>query len=46
MKNQLLMEELEASMDDRVEKARVVEGFLGYIILSTQVNTLALPFLF
>ncbi|KAK1322441.1 Sucrose synthase 7 [Acorus calamus] len=36
MKNHQLMDELEKSMDDRIEKARVMEGFLGYIICSTQ----------
>ena len=39
MKNQQLMEELEKSMDDKVEKDKLMEGFLGYIICSTQVNT-------
>lgn len=37
MKNQQLMEELDQSMDDRIEKTRLMEGFLGYIICSTQV---------
>ncbi|KAF3341275.1 sucrose synthase 7 isoform X2 [Carex littledalei] len=36
MKNQQLMEELEKSMDDKVEKDKLMEGFLGYIICSTQ----------
>ncbi|KAK1295757.1 Sucrose synthase 7 [Acorus calamus] len=36
MKNHQLMDELEKSMDDRIEKARVMEGFFGYIICSTQ----------
>lgn len=37
MKNQQLMEELETSAgDDKVEKARLAEGFLGYVICSTQ----------
>uniref|UniRef100_A0A0E0P766 sucrose synthase n=1 Tax=Oryza rufipogon TaxID=4529 RepID=A0A0E0P766_ORYRU len=30
------MEELEKSLDDKVEKEKLVEGFLGYIICSTQ----------
>ena len=38
MKNQQLMEELRQSMDDKVEIERLMEGFLGYIICSTQVN--------
>ena len=38
MKNKQLMEELEKSMDDKVEKQRLMEGFLGYIICSTQVH--------
>ncbi|RZS01936.1 hypothetical protein BHM03_00031891 [Ensete ventricosum] len=33
MKNPQLMEELEKSIDDKAEKAKVMEGFLGYIIL-------------
>lgn len=37
MKNQQLIEELEKSLDDKVEKEKLVEGFLGYIICSTQV---------
>jgi Sucrose synthase len=37
MKNQALMDELEKSMDDKVEKDKLMEGFLGYIICSTQV---------
>lgn len=40
MKNQQLMEELEKSMDDRVEKEKLMEGYLGSVICSTQVNTL------
>lgn len=36
MKNQQLMEELEKSMDDKVDKDRLVEGYLGYVICSTQ----------
>uniref|UniRef100_A0A453Q7W1 sucrose synthase n=1 Tax=Aegilops tauschii subsp. strangulata TaxID=200361 RepID=A0A453Q7W1_AEGTS len=37
MRNQQLMEELEASAgDDKPEKARLAEGFLGYVICSTQ----------
>lgn len=38
MKTQQLMEELEKSMDDKIEKQRLMEGLLGYIICSTQVN--------
>ena len=38
LKNQQLMEELERSLDDKVEKEKLVEGFLGYIICSTQVT--------
>jgi sucrose synthase len=37
MKNQALMDEMERSMDDKVEKDKLMEGFLGYIICSTQV---------
>ncbi|KAJ4802515.1 Sucrose synthase [Rhynchospora pubera] len=36
MKNKHLMDELEKSMDDKVEKDKLMEGFLGYIICSTQ----------
>jgi hypothetical protein len=42
LKNQQLMEELEKSLDDKVEKEKLVEGFLGYIICSTQVIYIAL----
>lgn len=44
MKNQQLMEELEQSMDDRIEKTRLMEGFLGHIICSTQEATVLPPF--
>lgn len=37
MKNKQLMDELEKSLDDKIEKERLMEGFLGYIICSTQV---------
>jgi len=37
LKNQQLIEELEKSLDDKVEKEKLVEGFLGYVICSTQV---------
>lgn len=40
MKNQQLVEELEKSLDDKAEKEKLVEGFLGYIICSTQVISL------
>ncbi|XP_072970385.1 sucrose synthase 7-like [Typha angustifolia] len=36
MKNQQLMEELENSIDDKVEKAKLVESILGHFICSTQ----------
>ncbi|KAF3320406.1 sucrose synthase [Carex littledalei] len=44
MKNQQLMEELEKSMDDKVEKDKLMEGFLGYIICSTQEAVVLPPF--
>lgn len=37
LKNQQLIEELDKSLDDKVEREKLVEGFLGYIICSTQV---------
>lgn len=37
LKNQQLLEELEKALDDKVEKEKLVEGFLGYIICSTPV---------
>ena len=37
MKNQQLMEEMESALDDKVEKAKILEGFLGYIVSSAQV---------
>ncbi|XP_038971006.1 sucrose synthase 7-like isoform X2 [Phoenix dactylifera] len=36
MKNQELVAELEKSVDDKLEKDRLMEGFLGYIICCTQ----------
>ncbi|XP_073012023.1 sucrose synthase 7-like [Typha latifolia] len=36
MKSQQLMEELENSIDDKVEKAKLVESILGHFICSTQ----------
>ncbi|KAL0927493.1 hypothetical protein M5K25_001667 [Dendrobium thyrsiflorum] len=44
MKNQQLMEELEKSMDDKVEKNKLMEGLLGYIIFSTQEAVVLPPF--
>ncbi|XP_072995765.1 sucrose synthase 7-like [Typha latifolia] len=44
MKNQQLMEELEKSMDDKVEKDKLMEGFLGYIICCTQEAVVLPPF--
>ncbi|XP_047090368.1 sucrose synthase 7-like [Lolium rigidum] len=44
LKNQQLMEELEKSLDDKVEKEKLVEGFLGYIICSTQEAVVLPPF--
>ncbi|CAD5182029.1 unnamed protein product [Musa acuminata subsp. malaccensis] len=44
MKNPQLMEELEKSIDDEAEKAKVMEGFLGYIICSTQEAVVLPPF--
>lgn len=43
MKNKQLMEDLEKSMDDKVEKQRLMEGYLGYIICSTQVHFVNSP---
>ncbi|KAF0926117.1 hypothetical protein E2562_021830 [Oryza meyeriana var. granulata] len=44
LKNQQLMEELEKSLDDKAEKEKLVEGFLGYIICSTQEAVVLPPF--
>ncbi|KAJ1692503.1 hypothetical protein LUZ63_009201 [Rhynchospora breviuscula] len=44
MKNKHLMDELEKSMDDKVEKDKLMEGFLGYIICSTQEAVVLPPF--
>ncbi|XP_039135373.1 sucrose synthase 7-like [Dioscorea cayenensis subsp. rotundata] len=44
MKNKQLMEDLEKSMDDKVEKQRLMEGYLGYIICSTQEAVVLPPF--
>lgn len=44
MKNKQLMDELEKSLDDKIEKERLMEGFLGYIICSTQEAAVIPPF--
>ncbi|KAM0945218.1 putative sucrose synthase [Dioscorea sansibarensis] len=44
MKNKQLMDELEKSLDDKIEKERLMEGFLGYIICSTQEAAVVPPF--
>ncbi|KAM0882662.1 hypothetical protein ACQ4PT_032171 [Festuca glaucescens] len=44
LKNQQLMEELERSLDDKAEKEKLAEGFLGYIICSTQEAVVLPPF--
>ncbi|KAK8934713.1 Sucrose synthase 7 [Platanthera zijinensis] len=44
VKNQELIEELEKSMDDKIEKTKLMEGFLGYIIFSTQEAVIHPPF--
>jgi hypothetical protein len=44
LKNQQLIEELEKSLDDKVEKEKLGEGLLGYIICSTQVINVYLCF--
>ncbi|TVU27586.1 hypothetical protein EJB05_19077 [Eragrostis curvula] len=36
MKNQQLMEELHKSTDDKLDKDKLAQGFLGYIVCSTQ----------
>ena len=38
MKLHHLMDEMESVIDDKVERNRVLEGVLGYILCSTQVN--------
>ncbi|KAM0898712.1 hypothetical protein ACQ4PT_021773 [Festuca glaucescens] len=45
MKNWQLVEELERSADDdKLEKAKLAEGFLGYVICSTQEAVVLPPF--
>uniref|UniRef100_A0ACD5USG1 Uncharacterized protein n=1 Tax=Avena sativa TaxID=4498 RepID=A0ACD5USG1_AVESA len=44
LKNQQLMEELEKSLDDKAKKEKLAEGFLGYIICSTQEAVVLPPF--
>ncbi|WOK94802.1 sucrose synthase 7-like [Canna indica] len=44
MKNQQLMDDLDKSIDDKTEKAKILEGFLGYIISSTQEAVVIPPF--
>ncbi|XP_058090484.1 sucrose synthase 7-like isoform X2 [Magnolia sinica] len=45
MKNKQLMEELEKSIDDKVERTKVLEGLLGYIISSTQEAAVVPPYI-
>ncbi|KAJ8459376.1 hypothetical protein OPV22_032302 [Ensete ventricosum] len=44
MKNQQLMAELESTMDDKVEKSKLMEGFLGLVICWTQEAVVLPPF--
>nr|CAD1830657.1 unnamed protein product [Ananas comosus var. bracteatus] len=44
MKNQHLMDELDKSVDNELEKAKLMEGFLGYIISSTQEAVVLPPY--
>lgn len=37
MKHQNLMDEIEKSIEDKVERSKVLEGSLGRILSSTQV---------
>lgn len=45
MKLQHLQEEIEQTIEDKVERSKVMEGTLGYILNSTQVGVVveALP---
>lgn len=38
MKNKQLMEEFDSTLDDKHEKTKLMEGFLGMIICATQVS--------
>ncbi|XP_030472334.2 sucrose synthase 7 [Syzygium oleosum] len=44
MKRQQMMEELEQSIEDKVEMAQVVEGQLGFILSSTQEAAVVPPY--
>ncbi|KAL6591569.1 hypothetical protein ACP70R_050072 [Stipagrostis hirtigluma subsp. patula] len=44
MKKQQLMEELEKSTDDKLDKDKLAQGFLGYVISSTQEAVVLPPF--
>lgn len=37
MKLQQIMEEVEKSIEDKQERSKVLEGLLGYILISTKV---------
>lgn len=39
MKRHHLMDEVEKSIEDKIERGKVLEGLLGYILSSTQVFT-------
>lgn len=40
MKRQQLLDELDKSVDDKADKDQLLQGFLGYVISSTQVGEL------
>lgn len=40
MKLKNLMEEIESTIEDKVERTKVLEGSLGQILSSTQVTTI------
>ncbi|KAF8378861.1 hypothetical protein HHK36_030210 [Tetracentron sinense] len=44
MKLQHLMEEMEKSIEDKLERTKVLEGFIGYILCSTQEASVVPPY--
>ncbi|XP_021292044.1 sucrose synthase 7 [Herrania umbratica] len=43
LKRQLLMEEVEKSIDDKVERSKILEGLIGFIVMSTQEAAVVPP---
>ncbi|KAK6261532.1 hypothetical protein QUC31_007348 [Theobroma cacao] len=45
LKRQLLMEEVEKSIEDKVERSKILEGLIGFIVISTQEAAVVPPYI-